>query len=449
MTPRHDSLPAAPAAAQSFDLYFWYLMLVLVLAGALSYIDRQILALMIGPVKRDLGINDTQVGLLIGLAFSVFYSVAMLPMAWLADTRSRRKVIGLGILSWSLMTAFSGLARNFGELFVARMGVGIGEAALGPAAYTLLSDSVRKEQLPFAVGIFAAAPFVGIGLANIVGGQVVGALESLPPVHLPLIGETRSWQMAFFIVGAPGLLISLLAFTLREPPRRGMIAGAETIGTLRMVWRFIRENKALFLLHFAGFLLLALQGWTLFGWAVEFFIREHGMARAEIGRLYGLIVLGAGLTGSIAAGRIATSMMSRGRVDAVLRLVTWGALVMAPLSIAMALVPSTALAIALIVPVTFFMAWPPGLGVAALQAVAPNQIRGRVVAVYLLVVNLLSVSMGPLIVGVVNDYVFRSEQAIGETLALLAAVTYPLAALALFFSLKPFRRALKAAEGFE
>jgi MFS family permease len=184
----------------------------------------------------------------------------------------------------------------------------------------------------------------------------------------------------------------------------------------------------------------------LFGWAVEFFIREYGMSRADIGGLYGLIVLIAGAAGSVFAGRLASGMLERGAVDAVLRLVVWGAAAMAPLTVTMALAPEAWLAIAIIVPVTFFMAWPPGLGVAALQAATPNSVHGRVVAIYLVAVNLLSVSLGPLLVGIFNDHVFHSDNAIGETLAILASINYPLAAAALFLSLGPFRRALARAE---
>jgi len=428
------------------EAYLWYVVLFLTAASTLAYIDRQILALMVGPVKRDLGLTDTQIGLLVGLAFSLFYCAVTVPMAWLADTRSRRTVIGAGILAWSGLTALSGLARSYLELFLARMGVGLGEATLGPSAYSLLADLFSKERLPFAVGVFAAAPFIGIGLANIVGGSVVQVLENMPPIEVPLVGAVRSWQMTFFVLGIPGVMLALLAWTIAEPSRRGRAKGTELAqgAPWSDVIRFMRERRAFFALHFLGFLGLAMQGWTVFAWVVEFFVRNHGMSRADIGMAYGLIALGAGLPGSIIAGRIATALLRRGTPDATLRLVILATCVMGPLSVVMPFVDAPWGALALLVPITFFMSWPPGLGVAALQAVAPNELRGRVIACYLLFVNFLSFTLGPLLVGFFNDSIFQSEAAIGRTLATLAALNYPFAAVCLLLCLRQFRSALQS-----
>jgi len=423
--------------------YLWFLVLFLTLAGTVSYVDRQILALMIGPVKRDLGVSDTEVGLLIGLAFSLFYSAMMLPMAWLADTRSRRLVIGGGMAAWSLMTALSGLARNYGELFLARMGVGIGEAALNPAAFSLLADSAPRNRLPFLVGVFTAAPFIGIGLANMLGGTLVQLLESAPPVHLPFVGPLRSWQVTFLVVGIPGVALSLLALLIREPPRPPA-EGPRPGAAVAPVLRFLAERRTLVGLHFAGLTLLAIEAFMAFAWMAEFFIREHGMSRADIGQAYGLIALVFGLSGSILAGRLASVLMQRGRQDATLLLVLAAALAMTPLAIALPLAP-TGPALGLLAALTFFMAWPAGLGVAALQAVAPSEVRGRVVALYLLLINLVPVTLGPVLAGLVNDLVFGRPDALGETLLLLAAILYPLGALLVFCALAPFRRALEAA----
>lgn len=435
--------------ARGITWYRWYVVVFLLFAATISYVDRQILALMIGPVKRDLGISDTQVGFLIGLAFTLFYSAMTLPMAWFADRRSRRAVIGAGIFSWSLMTALSGFARNYFELFLARMGVGIGEATLSPAAYSLLADYFPKERLPFAVGVFAAAPFVGIGLANILGGSLVQYLEGIPPVDAGIFGTLRSWQLTFFAVGVPGILLAALALTIREPARKGSLAGAGEGASWAEVGRFILERRRFFALHFGGFLFLALHGWMLFAWIVEFFIRVHGLERGDIGVAYGLIAFGAGIGGSIFAGRLATGMLGRGSPDATLRLVVVCALAMWPLSIAMPLVPSATLAMLILVPVTFFMAWPPGLGVAALQAITPNEIRGRVIAIYLVVASFVAVTLGPLVGGFLNDAVFTGQGGIGYSIATLAAINYPAAAIILWFCLKPFRAALELSERWE
>ena len=203
----------------------WFAVGFLTLAATLSTVDRQILALMIGPIRRDLAITDSQIGLLGGLAFSLLYTVFTLPAAWLADRRSRRAVVTGGLLLWSAMTAVCGLTHRFLALFLARMGVGLGESALSPAACSMMSDLFPRERLPNAIGVFAAAPFLGVGLANIVGGQVIQHFETTGPMILPILGPVRSWQVMFLALGLPGVALAAFGWlTLREPLRRG--AGA-------------------------------------------------------------------------------------------------------------------------------------------------------------------------------------------------------------------------------
>jgi MFS family permease len=422
----------------------WPLVLFLTAAATLSYVDRQILALMIGPVKRDLGISDTQVGLLVGLAFALFYSAMILPMGWLADTRNRRAILGAGIFSWSVFTALSGLARNYTQLFLARMGVGVGEATLSPVAYSLLSDTFARERLPLAVGVFATAPFIGIGLANILGGWLVETLERAPPIDLLGLGVVASWQLTFFAVGLPGVLLALGALLFREPPRRGASAHDHD-SSWSEVFRLLGRHRSFFALHFSAFVLTALQGWALFGWVVEFLIRKHEMTRSAAGLAYGAIALTAGLLGSITGGRVATTLLERGKADATLRLCLFAALALAPLTVAMGLAPSLPIAVMLLAPVSFFMAWPPGLSIAALQAVTPNRTRGRAIGIFMVIVNFLAFTLGPVLVGFFNDVIFPSKDGIGHTLALLSVIGYPAAALCLWVALPRLRAAVRDA----
>lgn len=425
--------------------YCWLVVLLLTAASTLSYIDRQILALMVGPVKRDIGISDTEISLLIGLAFTLLYSALMVPMGWLADRYSRRTIIGVGIFSWSAFTVLCGMARNYTQLFLARMGVGVGEATLAPAAYSMLSDYFPREKLPLAISLFTAAPFIGVGLANILGGPLVAWLEQMPPVELPLLGTVRSWQLTFVVVGVPGLLLAFFMLAVREPLRAMRVRDSEKNSANRgELLHFLKTRRGFLGLHFIGFLLLAMQGYALFAWVVELFIREHQMGRAEIGIIYGVITLVVGLAGSVVGGFLAGRMMQRGRDDAPLLIVIRCALLIAPLAIIMPLVDDVRLAIALLVPVTFIISLPPGLSVTALQVVLPDGIRAQTTALYLLAVTMVAVTLGPLIVGVLNDYVFYREEAIGKSLAVMAVCNYLLGALSLFFCLKYFRLAQQA-----
>ena len=436
--------PDRPASGGAF--YRWYVVGFLTLASTVSTIDRQILALMIGPVKRDLGVSDTMMGLLGGLAFTLFYTALTLPMAWLADRSNRRRIIGVGIFFWGLATMACGLAGRFWHLFVARATVGVGEATLAPAAISILSDTFDRARLPLAIAIFGAAPFIGVGLANLLGGMIVSHLETVPNLSLPIVGAMKSWQAMFLIVGAPGVLLAALTLTIREPLRTGRI-GAATL-TIREAARFFAGRGRFLTFHFLGFTALAMQGWGLFYWVVEFFLREHGVDRATVGLHFGLVALVVGTAGGVFAGQLAARMMREGRADATLRLVLVATCALIPVGVAAFLVPGYGAAMALVALAIFFMGWPNGLGTAALQFIVPNELRGQVMALYFVVVNFLSYSFGPLLGGLISDQVFGGRS-LGHTLALMAAVNYPIAAVCIWRCLAHFRTALAQADAWQ
>jgi MFS family permease len=427
----------------------WYVVFLLTIASTLSFIDRQILNVMIGPIKRDLGgLSDTEISLIIGLAFSAVYSLTTLPLARIADRYSRRNVIAAGIFSWSAMTALAGMANSFWTLFVARMGVGVGEASLGPATQSILADYFEQHRLPLAYGIVAAAPFIGTGLANIVGGPLIDYLEARPLIVMPVFGEMYSWQTVLVVVGLPGILLALLMFTIKEPERKG--ASAERIEgySYRELWQFCHTRRKYLTYHFIGYLCLSIQGFAFLTWIVEFFVRIHGWTRTEIGLTYGGIALIVGIMGSIGAGYYAGFWLAKGRADAPMRLAFYGTIGLGPLAVIMPLVSNDWLAIAIIIPITFFMAMPPGLSNAALQAISPNRLRGQMIAVYLICVSFLSYLFAPLIIGLMNDYVFGREDAIGLSLSSLAFVNYAIAAICLYLCLEPLKDAVSRVHEF-
>ncbi len=425
--------------------YLWYAVGVLTVASTFSIIDRQILNVMIGPVKRDLGgISDFQVSLIMGFAFTFMYSVLSYPAGWLADRYNRRNLMAGGIAAWSLLTMICGMVSQYWHLFWARMGVGVGEATLGPAANSSLADYFPADRLPLAIGIVSSAPFVGQGLANIAGGPLIDYLEATPNFVLPGLGELYSWQMVFIVVGAPGLLVALAMMGLREPARRGKVT--DEVGVpLSEVWAFVRQRWAFFALVFTGYLGLATQGWSLFSWIVEYYVRNHGWTRTEIGLTYGSIAMVVGIIGSVIGGLWAGSLMRRNVPDATLRLVTYGSIVLIPTATALTLVPNPYVGIVLLIPVTFCMAMPPGLIMASLQAVAPNELRGQMVALYLIAVNFLAYTFAPSLPALLSDFVFESELALGKSISLLAVINYTLASVCLYLGLKHYRRALTQA----
>jgi len=424
--------------------------LLLTFASTLSFIDRQILNVMIGPIKRDLGgLSDTEISLIIGLAFSLIYTLATVPLARWADHHSRRNLIAAGIFSWSAMTALAGTANSYWQLFVARMGVGIGEATLGPATTSMLADYFEARRLPLAYGIVGCAPFIGTGLASIVGGPLIDYLEAQPNFVLPLFGEVYSWQTVLIVVGLPGLLLAALMFTIGEPARRGVRQESAQGFPVREVVAFIRGRSRYFTMHFVAYLCLSMQGFAFLTWIVEFFVRKHDWTRTEIGLSYGLIALVIGTIGSVWAGFYAGRLIARGRGDSPMRITLYGTIILGPLAVLMPLLDNAYFALALVVPITFFMAVPPGLSNAALQAISPNQMRGQIIAFYLICVSFLSYLFAPLIIGLMNDYVFGRDDAIDLSLASLAIINYSVAAVCLGLSLKPLRTALEQAREWQ
>jgi MFS family permease len=440
----------ADALADRATAAAWYAAVFLTIAASLSTIDRQVLSLMIGPIKRDLGITDTQMGLLGGLAFTLLYTLCTLPAAWLADRGSRRAVVSGAMLLWSAMTASCGLAHRFVTLFIARMGVGVGESALSPASYSMLSDHFPKRSLPMALGLLNAAPFLGVGLANILGGALVQHFEIAPPIALPVIGVLRSWQFTFILLGLPGILMALLGrLTLEEPARRGRaVEDSHVPLTLAQVAGFVAGRGRFLGLMFVAYICLSIQGWGLFFWVVEFLVREHGVPRAEVGLIYGSMAMILGFAGAILSGALAARLLKRGHADILMKLVLAAVAVLTPIAIVMPLAPEAWQIFALLIPVTLLMGCPGGLGTTALQFIAPNELKGRIIALYMLVVNCISLTFGPFLGGLISDRIFGGKS-LGGSLTLMASVNYPIALVCLILCLRPFRQALDQAKAWD
>ena len=207
---------------KSEDLkYSWYFLTIMTISFAVSFIDRQVMTLLIEPIKADLAINDTQVSLLIGFAFSIFYISMAIPIARLVDRGNRVNIISLGVFFWSLMTGICGLAKNYWQLFLARVGVGVGEATLTPAVYSLIPDYFPKNKLGTAVGFYMLGMSFGTGFALVLGGAILSYVSSIGDITFPIIGSLRPWQVTFVLVGFPGIFLALLIkLTIREPARR-------------------------------------------------------------------------------------------------------------------------------------------------------------------------------------------------------------------------------------
>jgi MFS family permease len=421
--------------------YAWYVVGVLTLAYVSNFIDRQILSLLVGPIRRDLGINDTQMSLLMGLSFALFYTFLGLPIGRLADAHSRRAIIATGIAVWSLMTATCGLARTYTQLLLARMGVGVGEAALSPPAYSLIADYFPKERLATALSVYSMGIYLGSGLAVVIGGLTLSLVSASETWVWPVVGALRPWQSVFFLVGAPGLLLALLMLSVREPPRRGVAGAAHA--SAREAARYLRANLRTFACHDLGVACIAMVSYGMAAWLPTMFARTHGWPPARTGVATGLLTMVFGAAGIVAGGQTADRMLRAGRTDAKLRACRAGAAGGLVCAVATPLMPSPALALAVLVPFNFFAAFPFGAAAAAVQEATPNQMRAQVSAVFLFVVNLVGLGLGPTAVALLTDYAFRDDAAVRYSLAIVAAVGLTAAVALLSAGLAPFRRTLE------
>ncbi len=432
-------------------IYAWYVVGVLMLAYTNSFIDRQILSLLIEPVRADLDISDTQVSLLAGLAFTIFYTLMGVPIARLADQRNRKAIIATGIAVWSLMTALCGTARNFWQLFLARVGVGVGEATLSPAAFSIMADYFPKHMLARAFSVYSMGVYFGAGLAMIIGGIVVRIVTEAGATVLPVIGAVQPWQLTFIYVGLLGLPIFLLVLTIREPVRRGLkAAGVPEEGNasaLPVLVAFLRTNSRTVTLHFLAFSSMGIAMVAYLVWTPTLFIRTWGWAASDIGLVYGAILFTVGTAGVYAGGFFADWLEKRGRRDAILRAAFYASLGMIPFAVATPLMPTGELAVVSLAITAFLLAFPQGLPAAALQVITPNPLRAQMTALYFLVGNLIASGAGPTIVALVTDFGFEDPSMLRYSMAVTSAIVVPLGALLAWLTLKPFRESRDRADG--
>jgi MFS family permease len=431
--------------------YAWYVVGVLTLAYIFSFIDRQILSLMVGPIQQDLRISEKEMSLLMGASFAVFYTLFGIPLGRIADTRSRRGLIAVGVALWSVMTAACGAARTFWQLALFRMGVGVGEATLSPSAYSLISDYFRPEQRSTAMSVYSMGIYIGSGLAFILGGFVAELAAGRESAVLPFVGAVRSWQLVFFIVGLPGLLVALLVLTIAEVERKGVKRAGDGSATSRAaspraVWSYVRDNRATFLWLNIALGLVALYAYGSTAWTPTLFIRRYGWTQSQTGLVYGMIVAVGGTLGIVSAGRLADWLGRRGHVDANLRVALGASALALPFVVLFPLAARPDWAAALLFPVVFFLSAPFGVAPAAIQQMMPNTMRAQATAFYLFMINLIGIGLGPTVVATLTEDVFQDKKAVHLSLLVTGAVAFAVATVLLALALRSYRHSLKYLE---
>ena len=408
--------------------YAWYVVVLLMVLYLCSFLDRNIITLLVEPLKRDLDLSDVEIGMLYGLAFATFYTTLGLFAAGMADLWNRPAVIAVGVVLWSLATAACGLASNYVQLFIARMLVGVGQAALSPAAYSLIADYFPPKTRLRATATYAAGLYLGIGLATLTGGLVINWVAGGGSAELPVLGSLRGWQVVFIVVGLPGVLLGVLTLaSVRETARFGEAPEAGV--SARSFVRFLGgPQRTLYLTHFLGFSCQVTYSYSFGAWTPSFLIREFGWTQAQTGLGLGSVTLVTAPLGVYLGSVAAQRLRRRWPRDAEIRVAFAIALSALPFALAFPFAPTATLALALIGVTQCLISMPFGISPVALNEVTPNRFRARIIAVYLFCVNLLGLSLGPVGVALLTERVFGSPDRLPLALATMAICTMPLAA---------------------
>jgi MFS family permease len=419
----------------------WYVVGILTLAYVSSFIDRQILSLLVEPIKRDLQVSDTQISLLMGLSFGIFYTLLGIPIARLADLQSRKHIIAWGIGLWSIMTAVCGMVGNFSQLFFARMGVGVGEAALSPAAYSMIADLFPKNKLAMANSVYNMGIFIGSGLAFLIGGLVVNLVKVHEMWHIPLVGEVFPWQMVFFFVGLPGILIVFLISRIKEPIRQG-VEGDKA--SFVQTWAFILKNAKTYININLGLGFLTLVNYANAAWIPSFFVRTYGWTPSKAGAIFGVSVVVFSTLGLWFGGKLADNLTQRGYKDGRVRACVYLIGAFFATCWIFPLMPTGEWAAISLIPVGFFSSSPLGAGTAAIAEVTPNRMRAMASALYLFIVNILGLVFGPLSVALLTDKYFHDTTMIRYSILIVMVTGTFLGLIFMYLSLKPYRKMLES-----
>jgi len=420
---REASSVSVPKQQVSFTTgYRQYVLGILVVVYVFNLIDRQILSMLLEPIKQDLLLSDTQLGLLSGIAFAIFYTTFGIPIARYADRNSRVNVIAASLAAWSLMTAVCGLAQNFWQLMLGRIGVAIGEAGASPPSHSLISDYFAPERRATALSIFSLGAPIGVMIGFLAGGWLTHFFD---------------WRTAFVVVGLPGVLMAIIVRkTVIEPPR-GYSEGVESVqeqATLREAFNYFWSRPSFRHLTLAAGL-HAFVSYGLGTWLPPFLIRSHQMGLAEIGTYLALITGVVGGLGTFAGGYICDRFGQKDR-----RMYVWlpalSLIILIPLTIMALLSPTKEGAIYFYLIPALLSPFYLGPTFAMVQGLATVRLRAIAAAVLLFVLNLIGMGLGPLLVGVLSDFLrpeygdeaLRYAMIVAVLMNLWSAVHYFLAA---------------------
>jgi MFS family permease len=405
----------------------WFLVVMLTIAYVFSYIDRSILGLLIQPIKADLQLSDKQIGWIIGPAFGVFYATMGLPLGWLADRRRRTWIVGIGIIVWSLATAASGLAKSFVGLFVTRMAVGVGEATLSPSAFSMIGDSFQPERRGKPIAFYATALSLGAGIGSLISAYVIPWAKTSGRIDLLVVGTVAPWQLTFFAVGLPGLIVAVIFLFMREPERRTALAHDASLkgNGFRDAIGYVGRNWATYLTFVAPVCVMTITAYS-HQFLAPTFERTWGWPAETYAYINGIVLLIVGPANVLLMGWIADRWSQSGVKEAPFRLMIIGFLLLLPTGVIPFFLPTPELAYAVLTLNTIAIGIISAVNVTSLLLITPAPIRGQVIAMFYVMISMCGLFLGPTTVGKLSTDVF------GE-----ANIRYAVAAIPMIYGILP------------
>jgi MFS family permease len=436
----------SPATGALSPARQYYVIGVLLLMYIFAYMDRNVLALMVDPIKESLHISDVQFSLVHGAAFGAFYAIFGLPMGYIVDRFSKRWVLFCGISFWSAATLACGFARSFPALAIARFGVGAGEATLVPAAYSTISRILPKDRTAMGIAVFSMGSGIGSAVAIALGGYLIATLTKEGGLMLPLIGHLEPWQAVFLVIGAPGLLVALLAFTIPEAGQSAAaIAETEAPSAPVPLLPFLAENKVYLFFTIGALALISVVAYAFGAWMPALLLRHYGADVSWVGLVMSIITLW-GVFGFFLSGWSADRLFRYGHKDGHLLPVLY----CTPFTIVLAIIgfhltSSIWVALGCYAISHIFITIGNCVG-AHVQLATPPSLRGRMASITVAAQHLCGLAFGPLLVALITDHVFHDPKRVGDSMAIVGTLVGLLTILFCILARGPARRAIARIE---
>jgi MFS family permease len=417
----------------------WSAVTIIFMASVVAAIDRGIFSLVIDPIRHDLRISDVQISLLQGLSFSILYAVAGIALGFGIDRYSRRRLLALGILIWSLATALGGLATNFNEMFATRIMVGFGEAVLGPCTASMIADLFAPGRRGRPVSFCLMGLTAGRGLTVLLTGFILSRLPDGIPVSVPGFGILAPWRVTFLVCGAIGFLIFLLILTMREPARRDLRLKGSTGLSMRASFAYFRSRRRVFAPLYLGFAVVSAGYYGITAWDAVFLIRKFGLSAPATGQALGMATLLAGLAGAFVAGNL-VDVFSRGQgAVGKLKLLVWTPFIALPGALAVLATTPTLAIIMISITLASFPIYSTAV-LTLIQDLTPNEMRGVGASITGLVNTIIGTAGGPLLIALATEHLYGAPKLVGWSMMTVSIPAALLGSLLALHTLRNFRQ---------